>query len=78
MNAISRFGVTHAGTLLSASVRIFGGAACACEATTIDIATIARRTTPMHEDEIRPFAVNGVTMALSNSLRGRLLGARLV
>src|SRR5688572_27412675 len=65
MKAIRRLGVTQRGTGLSASVRIFGGAARAAPATTPTIiAAIAMRASMKLADGTRPFAVNGVTMAL--------------
>ncbi len=70
MKAIRRLGVTQRGTVLPASVRIFGGAACATPAASAEqsIAAMAMRPTLKLADGTRPFAVNGVTMA---SLRTR-------
>ena len=66
--AIKRLGVTHRGTMLSRSVRIFGGAASATPvARPSSIVAMAKRPNKMLADETRPFAVNGVTMALLRS-----------
>jgi hypothetical protein len=64
MNAMSFFGVTQRGTAFSPSVRIIGGAALALAAKpSTSIAQLMTRSAPL-ENEIRPFADNGVTMAL--------------
>ncbi len=69
MKAIRRLGVTQRGTVLPASVRIFGGAACATPAASPTVnAAMAMRPTLTRADGTRPFAVNGITMA---SLRTR-------